>query len=97
RIIALVGPSGSGKSTLVRALVAPDELRGLGYAVQFVDRRLEAPVAFIPQRGALFDHLDVAGNIALAQRAGGGTEPVTRWLEAVDLDAALARPGTSVA
>jgi ABC-type nitrate/sulfonate/bicarbonate transport system ATPase subunit/ABC-type transporter Mla maintaining outer membrane lipid asymmetry permease subunit MlaE len=97
QIIALVGPSGSGKSTLVRALVAPDELRALGYAVTFADRLLEAPVAFIPQRGALFDHLDVAGNIRLALRANGSREDPAAWLAAVDLDAALAAPGTSVA
>ncbi|MFT3768725.1 MAG: ATP-binding cassette domain-containing protein [Minicystis sp.] len=97
QIIALVGPSGSGKSTLVRAVVAPGELRRIGYAVSFAERQLEAPVAFIPQRGALFDHLDVAGNIALAQRAGGTTESVGDILRSVDLDAALAHPGTSVA
>ena len=97
QIVALSGPSGAGKSTLVRALVAPEELRALGYAVAFADRHLAAPVAFIPQRGALFDHLDVAGNIALAQRAGGTEHEPASWLHAVDLDVALAEPGTSVA
>ena len=97
QIISLLGPSGSGKSTLLRALVAPDELRRHGYAVAFSERYLEAPVAFIPQRGALFDHLDVAGNIALAQAASGQPADAVPWLIAVDLDTALARPGTSVA
>lgn len=97
QIVALSGPSGAGKSTLVRALVAPEDLRALGYAVSFADRHLAAPVAFIPQRGALFDHLDVAGNIALAQRAGGTEHAPASWLQAVDLDVALAEPGTSVA
>jgi ABC-type nitrate/sulfonate/bicarbonate transport system ATPase subunit/ABC-type transporter Mla maintaining outer membrane lipid asymmetry permease subunit MlaE len=97
QILALVGPSGSGKSTLVRALVAPAELRALGYAVASADRLVDAPVAFIPQRGALFDHLDVAGNIALARKAGGTSASVASLLAAVDLDAALAAPGVSVA
>src|SRR4029079_911136 len=59
-------------------------------------RSLEADVAFIPQRGALFDHLDVAGNIALAMEAGGKRAEVAPWLEAVDLEASLATRGTSV-
>jgi ABC-type nitrate/sulfonate/bicarbonate transport system ATPase subunit/ABC-type transporter Mla maintaining outer membrane lipid asymmetry permease subunit MlaE len=98
QIVSLVGPSGAGKSTLVRALVAPEELRRAGFSVAFADRAIEAPVAFIPQRGALFDHLDVAGNVALASSASRGErqEPAS-WLRAVDLDAALAEPGTSVA
>ncbi len=97
RIVALLGPSGSGKSTLVRAVVAPEDLRGRGYRVTWAERRVEAPVAFIPQHGALFDHLDVAGNIALAQAAGGAKAGVGEWLDAVDLDAGLAAPGVSVA
>jgi ABC-type nitrate/sulfonate/bicarbonate transport system ATPase subunit/ABC-type transporter Mla maintaining outer membrane lipid asymmetry permease subunit MlaE len=97
QVVSLLGPSGSGKSTLLRAIVAPDELRAQGYEVAWGERRVEAPVAFIPQRGALFDHLDVAGNIALAQIAGGKEVDVATWLAAVDLDDALAHPGTSVA
>lgn len=97
QIIALVGPSGAGKSTLLHALVSPDELRRHGYAVAFSERHLEAPVAFIPQRGALFDHLDVAGNIELAQAASGQPADAAAWLSAVDLDAALGHPGTRVA
>lgn len=89
QVISIIGPSGSGKSTLVRAIVSPDDLRGMGYEVVFAERRVASPVAFIPQRGALFDHLDVAGNIKLAQRAGGSREDPARWLEAVHLDAAL--------
>ena len=100
QIVSLVGPSGAGKSTLVRALVAPEELRRAGFAVAFAERAIEAPVAFIPQRGALFDHLDVAGNVALASsasRGAGERRAPSAWLSAVDLDVALAEPGTSVA
>ncbi len=97
RIVSLLGQSGSGKSTLLRAITAPAELRARGYSIAWSERRIDAPVAFIPQRGALFDHLDVAGNIALAQLAGDKPVHVAPWLEAVDLDHALAAPGTSVA
>lgn len=97
RVVALLGPSGAGKSTLLRAITAPEELRERGYGVSFDDRVLDAEVAFIPQRGALFDHLDVAGNIGLAQIAGGKRVHVEPWLSAVDLDHALAEKGTSVA
>ncbi len=96
QVVSVLGPSGSGKSTLLRALLAPEELRARGYRVTFDERRLGGEVAFIPQRGALFDHLDVAGNIALAEAAAGGGEGARRWLEAVDLDPALGRSGTSV-
>jgi ABC-type nitrate/sulfonate/bicarbonate transport system ATPase subunit/ABC-type transporter Mla maintaining outer membrane lipid asymmetry permease subunit MlaE len=97
QIVCLLGPSGSGKSTILRAVVAPGELRGQGYAVAWDEHRVEAPVAFIPQRGALFDHLDVAGNITLAQAASGKEAGAAAWLAAVDLDEALAHPGTRVA
>jgi putative ABC transport system ATP-binding protein len=97
QIVALLGPSGAGKSTLVQALVAPDELRSRGFAVRWVERVAEAEAAFIPQRGALFDHLDVAGNIALAQKAAGAKADAAPWLEAVHLDPELARRGARVA
>lgn len=99
QIVSLVGPSGAGKSTLVRAVVAPEDLRAAGFRVSFAERVLGAPVAFIPQRGALFDHLDVAGNVALALAASGNGErrEPAAWLRAVDLDEALAERGTSVA
>src|SRR4051812_9788860 len=67
RVVALLGPSGSGKTTLLRAVFDPDELRRAGYKVTAAERTVGAPPAFVPQRGALLDHLDVADNIALAQ------------------------------
>jgi ABC-type nitrate/sulfonate/bicarbonate transport system ATPase subunit/ABC-type transporter Mla maintaining outer membrane lipid asymmetry permease subunit MlaE len=97
RITTLLGPSGAGKTTLLRALMAPDELRQRGYEVRWEARELAREVAFIPQRGALFDHLDVAGNIALAMEASGKPAEVLPWLAAVDLDESLAARGTSVA
>lgn len=97
QIVSILGPSGAGKSTLVRAILAPDDLNQRGYNVRWSSREVNADPAFIPQRGALLDHLDVAGNIAVAQAAGGKTASVEEWISAVDLDAALAAPGRSVA
>ncbi|MBI4955142.1 MAG: ATP-binding cassette domain-containing protein [Myxococcales bacterium] len=89
-IVAILGPSGAGKTTVLRALFAPEELRRKGYGVRYAARTLEAEPAFVPQRGALFDHLDVRGNIELAQAGGRLARDVAPWLTAVELDQALA-------
>lgn len=67
-IVALLGGSGAGKSTLVTALHdrATLELAGFRVRAELLERH--AGVGIVPQRGALFDHLDVAGNLALALR-----------------------------
>jgi ABC-type nitrate/sulfonate/bicarbonate transport system ATPase subunit/ABC-type transporter Mla maintaining outer membrane lipid asymmetry permease subunit MlaE len=95
-IVALLGPSGSGKSTLVTAALAPESLRARGATVTWSERSVAVPWAFVPQRGALFDHLDVAGNIALALEAGGQPGHIVPWLEAVELDPSLGAPGRRV-
>jgi ABC-type nitrate/sulfonate/bicarbonate transport system ATPase subunit/ABC-type transporter Mla maintaining outer membrane lipid asymmetry permease subunit MlaE len=95
-IVALLGPSGAGKSTLARAVLDPRALRAQGYEVSWSERELEVEAAFVPQRGALLDHLDVAANLVLAS-------PVRRrsvaaeWLERFELDEGLAKRGRSVA
>jgi len=101
QVVALLGPSGSGKSTLLRAVFQPERLERKGFTIAFEERRVEAQPAFVPQRGALFDHLDVAGNIALARSARGDAARekapgVVEWLEAVELDANMAESGRSV-
>lgn len=96
RVVALLGPSGSGKTTLLRAVFDPDELRGAGYKVTVAERTVGAPPAFVPQRGALLDHLDVADNIALAQAGSGLPRLPGPWLRAVDLDSTFERAGRSV-
>ncbi len=95
-VLTILGPSGSGKTTLMRALLSPDELRGDGYLVSWKSRTVAVAPAFVPQRGALLDHLDVGGNIALAQAGGGAARDVVPWLRAVDLDESVAIPGRSV-
>lgn len=101
QIVALLGPSGSGKSTLLKAVFQPEELERKGFTVECEERHVEAQPAFVPQRGALFDHLDVAGNISLAHAArrdpGRNEAPgVVEWLEAVELDATMAEAGRKV-
>ncbi|HSO02910.1 MAG TPA: ABC transporter ATP-binding protein [Candidatus Limnocylindrales bacterium] len=84
RVVALVGPSGCGKTTLVRLVAgfqAPDagtiELAGrlvgsagpAGVHVPAERRR----VGVVPQEGALFSHLDVAGNVGFGLAKRGRT------------------------
>jgi ABC-type transporter Mla maintaining outer membrane lipid asymmetry ATPase subunit MlaF/ABC-type transporter Mla maintaining outer membrane lipid asymmetry permease subunit MlaE len=98
-IVALLGGSGAGKSTLARALFEPRALSAEGFKLTIEETSLASPLGLVPQRGALFDHLDVGGNIRLAHRhraktnQGSGENPdgdiVERWLEAVDLPADL--------
>jgi len=98
-VIVLVGGSGAGKSTFARVLFERDELTAAGFDVVAAELALDrAQLGLVPQRGALFDHLDVRGNIELALRhadrpAGESVE----WLARVGLDEALAQPGTPVA
>jgi ABC-type nitrate/sulfonate/bicarbonate transport system ATPase subunit/ABC-type transporter Mla maintaining outer membrane lipid asymmetry permease subunit MlaE len=101
-VLVLLGGSGAGKSTLGRALFEPQRLRAAGFAVSSEALRLEGQLGLVPQRGALLDHLDVAGNIRLALRYAEPAVEQTReavedWLRRVDLDAGLAAPGTPVA
>jgi len=95
-VVSLLGPSGSGKTTFLQAVLNPEELRERGYGVSWDQRTFQHAAAFVPQRGALLDHLDIAGNIGLAQAAGGLARNPLPWLKAVDLDENLAADGRSV-
>ncbi|HEV8424087.1 MAG TPA: ABC transporter ATP-binding protein [Actinomycetes bacterium] len=76
RVVALLGPSGCGKTTLLRCIAGlerPDDGE-----VRLDDRPLCAPGVFVPperrrigmvfQDGALFPHLNVAGNVGYGLR-----------------------------
>jgi ABC-type transporter Mla maintaining outer membrane lipid asymmetry ATPase subunit MlaF/ABC-type transporter Mla maintaining outer membrane lipid asymmetry permease subunit MlaE len=98
-VVVLLGGSGAGKSTFARVLFERDELDAAGFEVVAAALDLDrAQLGLVPQRGALFDHLDIRGNVELAVRHshdGRGDDAAT-WLERVGLDADLAAPGTPV-
>ncbi|MCC6646100.1 MAG: ATP-binding cassette domain-containing protein [Polyangiaceae bacterium] len=96
QVVTLLGPSGAGKTTLLRALLGPSSLRHAGYGVVARAHHVRVESAFVPQRGALFDHLDVGANIRLAEAAAGAAHAPEAWLRAVELDPALATSGRPV-
>lgn len=101
-VVVLLGGSGAGKSTFARVLFERDELEAAGFDVFAAQLDLDrGQLGLVPQRGALFDHLDVRGNLELALRHAEGGAPVEEgdaaaWLERVGLDPRLAEPGTPV-
>jgi molybdate transport system ATP-binding protein len=101
--LALVGPNGAGKTTALLMILgaarpaagrvvldgAPlfDDARGVDVPVE--DRR----IAFVPQRYALFPHLDVLDNVAYGVRAASRAARRVRAREALgELDAATLAP-----
>jgi ABC-type nitrate/sulfonate/bicarbonate transport system ATPase subunit/ABC-type transporter Mla maintaining outer membrane lipid asymmetry permease subunit MlaE len=97
-VAVLLGGSGAGKSTFARLLFEPEELARSGFEVVGGELLFDrGQLALVPQRGALFDHLDVRGNIDLALRyAGRSDADPAQWLERVGLDRALAERGVPV-
>jgi iron(III) transport system ATP-binding protein len=98
RLVALLGPSGSGKTTLLRMIAGferPDAgtvtiggrlVAGPGVWVEPEERR----IGMVFQQGALFPHLDVAGNVGFG---ASRRERVGETLELVGLaDRATAYP-----
>jgi len=100
-VVVLLGGSGAGKSTFARVLFERDELDAAGFDVVAAELDLDrGQLGLVPQRGALFDHLDVRGNLELALRHAEGPraphDEVPDWLARVGLDPKLAAPGTPV-
>jgi ABC-type transporter Mla maintaining outer membrane lipid asymmetry ATPase subunit MlaF/ABC-type transporter Mla maintaining outer membrane lipid asymmetry permease subunit MlaE len=103
-VVVLLGGSGAGKSTFARVLFERDELDAAGFDVVAAELDLDrGQLGLVPQRGALFDHLDVRGNLELALRhaehapaEGASEDEVAAWLSRVGLDPKLAAPGTPV-
>lgn len=106
RPLAIVGPNGAGKSSLLGMLLGAREAvvgklvvgervlldSDAGRDVAMEARRL----AYVPQDGALFPHLDVRGNLALAARLGridprSAAATIPRLLEELELDALASR------
>jgi iron(III) transport system ATP-binding protein len=79
-IVAVLGPSGGGKTTLLRIVAGFEEpdagtvtidgtlVAGRGVSTAAERRR----VGVVPQEGALFPHLDVAGNVGFGLPRGTG-------------------------
>ncbi len=107
-ITAVVGSSGCGKSTLLRTIAGfleagAGEVRLAGELMtpstpggRAVPPRRRS-IGYVPQEGALFPHLDVAGNIAFGlgrSRRGSATQGardrVAAMLDLVELPAGLA-------
>lgn len=94
-VAVLLGGSGAGKSTLSRVLFEREQLVRDGFDVQA--SRIEynpESLGLVPQRGALFDHLSVGGNIELAMRyrkhVTDTEHTVESWLGQVGLSPSLA-------
>jgi iron(III) transport system ATP-binding protein len=87
-LTAVLGPSGCGKTTLLRCVAGFDRIDG--GEIEVGPRRVGGPgvhvaperrrVAVVPQEGALFPHLSVAGNVGYglgrAARRSGRVEEV---------------------
>lgn len=98
-ITAVLGPSGCGKTTLLRAIAGTESLDAgritiggtvvadasgtAGRAVRVAPEHRR--VGLVPQEGALFPHLDVAGNIAFGIRSLGRGERRARVRELLEL------------
>ncbi len=78
-LLAVLGPSGCGKTTLLRTLAGLE--RPDSGSIRLGERELDGPgvhvapdkraIGLVPQEGALFPHLDVAGNVGFGlQRLG---------------------------
>lgn len=96
-VVVLLGGSGAGKSTFARVLFEREELDAAGFEVVHASLAIDRDqLGLVPQRGALFDHLDVRGNLELAIRRAKSSDDAASWLTRVGLDARLAAPGTPV-
>jgi ABC-type nitrate/sulfonate/bicarbonate transport system ATPase subunit/ABC-type transporter Mla maintaining outer membrane lipid asymmetry permease subunit MlaE len=97
-LVGIIGSSGSGKTTLARVLFERDVLEDLGFNIKVEKLDQKARIGLVLQNGALFDYLDICGNIELAQKRGGGDRGQTpqAWLEQLELEPELATRGTSV-
>ena len=92
--VTVLGPSGSGKTTLLRCIAgfeAPDS-----GVISLAGRTLDAPgaprvrshdrgIGIVPQEGALFPHLSVAGNIGFGLTELGRSPRRRRVSDLLDL------------
>ncbi|HWV48195.1 MAG TPA: amino acid ABC transporter ATP-binding protein [Microbacterium sp.] len=75
-VVCVIGPSGSGKSTLLRSVNLLEEPTGGKILIEGIDildedidiDRVRTRIGMVFQSFNLFPHLDVLGNLTLAQR-----------------------------
>jgi len=100
-ITAVFGPSGSGKTTLLRCVAGleraaqarialGDEVWQDAEAGRFVPT-FRRPLGYVFQEASLFDHLDVRGNLAFAQKRAGSPQPLEPLLRLLGIEALLER------
>ncbi len=97
-LTAIFGPSGAGKSTLLRIIAGFERASGcISFAGEVWQdgRRFVPPhrrrVATVFQQPRLFDHLDVAGNLAYAARRAGQSGTMADMIERFALGPLLRR------
>lgn len=102
-LTAIFGPSGAGKTTLLRLIAGFERGRGeirFGDEIWQQDRHFTPPhrrrVATVFQQPRLFEHLDVAGNLAYAARRAGQTGAVDAFVDRFALTPLLARRPTTL-
>lgn len=92
-VLALLGPSGCGKTTLLRLIAGFDpvdegQIR-FGDRVMASRRHFVPPerrrIGYVPQEGALFPHLTVAGNLRYGLPRSRGREATRRVDEVLEL------------
>ena len=98
---AIVGPSGSGKTTLLRTIAGfefPDSGNIVLNGQTLVDDSSQVPahqrlIGYVPQDGALFPHLTVAGNIGfgLSGNAASKQQRIAELMDMVALDSRMSQ------
>src|SRR5690625_4675230 len=94
-VLALLGPSGCGKTTLLRLIAGFDPVDqgqiAFGEVVMASQRQFVPPerrrIGYVPQEGALFPHLTVAGNLRYGlPRRRDAARRVAEVLELIGLE-----------
>jgi len=92
-LVAVLGPSGSGKTSLLRVLAGFERTRSgsITFGTTIVDDQCtfvasnRRHVGIVPQEGALFPHLDVAGNVGFGLQRLDRVHRQARVAELLDL------------
>jgi iron(III) transport system ATP-binding protein len=98
---AIVGPSGSGKTTLLRMIAGFEQPDSGSISLSgqiLVNHLTEVPahqrlIGYVPQDGALFPHMTVAGNIGFGLPGNAATKQprIAELMDMVQLDARMSR------